>query len=80
MIGYSPALERAAIIALKAQEKSSDATANLLMYAIDKIDGETFIEHLTATRLRKARELLRSTLTKSSEILTWSATTIPTIS
>ena len=30
--------------------------------------GETFIEHLTATRLRKASELLRSTPAKSSEI------------
>ncbi|MCL2684683.1 MAG: response regulator [Synergistaceae bacterium] len=30
--------------------------------------GETFIEHLTATRLRNACELLRSTSAKSSEI------------
>ena len=30
--------------------------------------GETFIEHLTSTRLRKACELLRSTPAKSSEI------------
>ena len=33
-----------------------------------KETGETFIGHLTATRLRNARELLRSTSAKSSEI------------